>query len=227
MSTRVELDREDVYEGRLPDICIVCGDHADDEVRKSFHWTPPWTAVLILVGLLPYVVVAAILSKRMTVYAPVCHFHRGHWRSRSLLVWLGLLFFLVSGVSSAVLIAVLEDQGPPGGNDALYGMVCFGNIILLLAWLIWVVIYQNSAVRPAEITDFEITLKNVSPEFSDALRGGGRPRRRGRLRYDHDDDDYDYDDYDDYDRRAPRRGYDGEHDDDYGSSDQYRDRGRY
>src|SRR5262249_9663675 len=66
----VRLERDEVDNDSLPDVCMVCGAEATLRKRKSFSWHPPWVILLILISLWPYIIVALILTKRMTVRAP-------------------------------------------------------------------------------------------------------------------------------------------------------------
>jgi hypothetical protein len=78
-------------EGPLPNVCMVCGREATLVKRKSFSWNPSWVWVTLLLGLLPFLIIALILTKRATVEAPLCAEHKYHWAKRTALVLLGLL----------------------------------------------------------------------------------------------------------------------------------------
>src|SRR5437762_8797314 len=68
----------------LPPVCMRCGAEATVCKAKRFTWYPPWVNLLILAGLIPYAVVVAILTKRLTVSVPLCGRHRFHWGGRVL-----------------------------------------------------------------------------------------------------------------------------------------------
>jgi hypothetical protein len=165
-----ETDRES-----LPDICIVCGQPAISFVKKSFAWHPPWIAVLVLVGLLPYILVAIALTKYMTVDAPVCGGHRGYWWKRQLLSWLPPPLLLIAGLGAVLAVG---DAKPGEANMA--GFVCVGTAGLFFTWLTFALVIQSKMVRPAEITERSITLKSVHREFAAAIneirRSGGFDR---------------------------------------------------
>ena len=59
----------------LPPVCMACGAPATVRKRKLFSWQPQWVPVLILVGLLPYIIVSLVLTKRQRVETPLCERH--------------------------------------------------------------------------------------------------------------------------------------------------------
>src|ERR1700722_12168700 len=85
--------------GYFPAVCMVCGQPATMTKTKAMSWCPPWVGVLILFGVLPYAVVAAILTKRAAVQAPFCDRHHGHWVNRLLLLWSLVFVFGFIGAS--------------------------------------------------------------------------------------------------------------------------------
>lgn len=187
---QVRLRRFEVNEDLLPPVCLRCGAEAEVTRSKNFAWHPPWVAVLILVGLLPYAIVAIILTKRMKVEAPLCPQHQGHWQWRALYLYLGLALFVVLGVGSMVVLASTDNRR--GAPEAWAGFLCLGSLVAGLAWLISAAIIQHLSIRPTEITDKDITLTNVSPFFVEALHEerdrrheeDRSPRRRDRDRDD-------------------------------------------
>lgn len=186
----VRLRRYEVEDELLPPVCLKCGDNADVKRRKKFSWYPSWVNILILAGLIPFAIVAMILTKYMTIQAPVCHAHKGHWTWRSLFIWLGLLGCIILGFAAiAALVALDRPGGQRGMANQLAPFVCLGSLGVFVVWLIAAAIVQQTGIRPTEITDRDITLTNVSADFVDALRDE-RERRD--------------DDYDDRYRRRPR-----------------------
>ena len=86
------------YGGRdivdLPPVCMACGAPATVRRNKQFSWQPQWVPILILGGLLPYLIVSLILTKRQRVETPLCDRHARYW-------W---LFPLLSGVSLVLIV---------------------------------------------------------------------------------------------------------------------------
>jgi hypothetical protein len=177
----VRLHRDDA-DGYLPGVCMVCGNDATGTKSKTMSWCPPWVGVLILAGVLPYAIVALVLTKRATIQAPFCDRHQGHWFNRNAIMWGSFFLLGLICIGSFILMAALS-HGPQKQEDsAILGIVCFGGILLFLAWLITVIICQHTAIRPKEITDTHITLTNVSGGFADAVEDAKAEYRAKRRR---------------------------------------------
>jgi hypothetical protein len=171
----VRLHRDDA-DGYLPDVCMCCGEPASALTTKRMAWCPPWVGVLILAGLLPYVIVSLVMTLRATIQAPLCDQHQGHWFNRLVLMWGSAALLGLVSVAGIVFVSVLPQE-----QDAIKGFVCFGCILLLLAWLIVAIVVQNTAIRPTEITTTHITLTGVSDRFVDAVEDE-KAERRARKR---------------------------------------------
>src|SRR5205807_1917313 len=121
-------------------------------------WSPSWVYVLLLAGLLPFLIVALILTRRMRVLAPLCDAHRNHWLGRALITWGSLFGLLLLGFTAGALSELL---GPPGETNPLTGYLCGGMIAGLLVWLVVAAVLQTTAIQVVEITDTSITLSKV------------------------------------------------------------------
>src|SRR5258708_4549686 len=86
----VRIEFEDLDADALPDTCMCCGAPAAVRKERTFAWQPPWIVVLVLAGLLPYIIVSLILTRRKRVAVPLCERHQGHWAWR---LWTGLIGF--------------------------------------------------------------------------------------------------------------------------------------
>ncbi len=186
----VRLSRVEVEDDSLPSVCMKCGEDATVHKYKTFAWHPSWAILFIFLGLVPYAVAALLLTKRMTIQAPLCAQHRGHWAVRGWITWGGFgLLCLLGGMVFAFLIA--NDKRP--GGEPLMGLACLGGVLLGLIWLIVIAILQHTGIRPQEITDRSIILTNVSEEFEEALWDQRDQRRalreKPRRRRDRDEDD--------------------------------------
>ena len=162
--------------GELPAVCMYCGEPATTTAFKRMHWCPPWVGVLIFVGLLPYAIVASILTRRATVQGPFCDNHKKHWFNRSLLMWGSLFLFGVIGLGGLVIGINLPRQQA----DSVGPVLCVGGVVLFVAWLAIVIWAQNTGIRPKEITDQEILLTGVAEEFVDAVAEVDRERKARR-----------------------------------------------
>jgi hypothetical protein len=148
-------------------------------------------------GLLPFIIVAMVLTKRLRARLPLCDNHLYYWTWRTLFVLGGFLGVVVLGIGAIVLVALVEARR--GAPNRLAPFVCFGVIGLGLVWLVAAAVIQVLTIRPDEITDHDITLVRVSREFADAVRAARRRRRadeeeyyggRRRPRYEDEEDDY-------------------------------------
>src|SRR5690349_19000028 len=51
----------------LPPICLKSGLPATQWLRRNLQWHEPWLALTILAGVLVYVIIALIMTKRATI----------------------------------------------------------------------------------------------------------------------------------------------------------------
>ena len=180
-------------EGDLPNICMRCGQEATCTKTKNLSWFPPWVSILILAGLLPYAIVATILTKKALLRAPFCDQHKGHWFNRSLLMWGTFFLFGLLGLGGFIFAANL----PRPQNEEVFPFVCVGSLVFFVVWAIIVVVCQQTAIRPKEITDREILLEGVCDTFVQAIAEVDRERvarkrkrkEEGRGRWDDDEDE--------------------------------------
>jgi hypothetical protein len=155
---RVKLLKDEVVEGGLPPVCMVCGATAVVDVKRPFSWHPSWA---VLFGVL----VAVCLTKRRTVFAPMCERHRSYWSFRAAVTWLGFVAVVLAGVGAIVLMASLS-----GTPDQWLGALAFLVFALLFAtWLVLVNQSRRTSIRCLEITDSTITLTGVSGIFVAAV----------------------------------------------------------
>jgi hypothetical protein len=183
------LGRYEVERKQLPELCMRCGEPATTHKSRNFAWVPPWVIVTIVAGLLPYIIVAAVLTKRMRVSVPLCDAHKNHWRIRSLII---LLAF--------VAILALVGLDVAFGDKDFVAILIIATLIAGFGWLVLVAVLQTTAIRPTEITDRSITLRGVAETFSDAVLHERERRQEEERDYDdrpgrrrRDADDYHYD----------------------------------
>src|SRR5438132_7541989 len=120
----IRLDRFEAEEGDLPAVCMKCGASAVTSKMKRFAWHPPWVWILIIFGLLPFAIVALVVTKRMIVRGPLCNEHRNHWLWRAWFTYGGLtvLFFAFIAV---MVLAASSDNGPGRREgNALFSVLC-------------------------------------------------------------------------------------------------------
>jgi hypothetical protein len=184
---RVWLDDRLCERGDLPDVCMQCGNHTTNRMRKTFHWTPPWVLVTILAGLPIYVILAIVLRKTVRAEVPLCDAHKRHWLYRTLVILLGLLAAIVL----TIVIAVIVGNLPPG--NSVRDVLPFSIFLVWIVWLVGAVVATRNAIRPLEIQDNRgIQLGGVCREFADAYREhedevfeASRRRRADRAALEH------------------------------------------
>src|SRR5690348_7389389 len=106
---QLRLGRHEVEEEWLPQLCMRCGEPAAFTKRKTFSWYPAWVYLLILVHLLVFLIVALVLTKRMTVPVPLCDKHRHQFLWPVLLGVAALLLLLGTIFGGIGLLAALDE----------------------------------------------------------------------------------------------------------------------
>ena len=184
-------DRECTTDGRLPPVCVRCGADADRTVRRTFSWYPTWVNILILAGVIPWLIVMLLMTKRMTVYAPVCDRHRNHWLTRGILANGAAVLGFVALIGLMVLGFVLADRNNLNNPDyGLYGLIA--GVVVFVVLIVVAVVVSKGTIRADEITDEEIKLAGVAGEFIDAVEDEREARRKARKqRRRRDADEYD------------------------------------
>jgi hypothetical protein len=201
---RYECDRD----GKLPPVCMKCGAEAEHYVKRTFSWYPPWVLATILAGVLPWMVLASVLTKKLTVYVPLCSEHRAYFSRRVLiggLIILAGVMLTIFGIYVSIIFVV-----QPNATNARF-IPCCGTLFLFCMAMLVASIVMQSGIKAVGITDDDIKLNGVSEGFVEAVRDDRRAkeerraergdeddRPRGRRRDDSDEDD-------DYEDRRPRR----------------------
>ena len=163
----VRLTMGEVKGASLPRVCMRCGASADVVKERKFSWRPSWVLVTLFAGLLPYLIISAILTKYMTVPAPLCQEHQGHWSKRTIF---NLCYFLALAALVVGLIVVpnlLDLRGQ--ALDNVVGFACLSIPGALFIWLVVNIIIETQMITPTEITERSITLKGVHAGFVDAV----------------------------------------------------------
>jgi hypothetical protein len=177
----IRLRKYELRKYGLPPVCLRCGAPTGEPRHRTFSWSPPWVAILIICGLLPYLIVALILTKKMRMPVPLCRKHRWHWTGRHLII-LGSLLALIPLVILAVVFTNPAEQG---------AVAVIGFAGGLLLWIILTVILLLTIIRPTEITDESITLAGLSEKFVDAVEEEREERAERRRRRERDEEDED------------------------------------
>jgi hypothetical protein len=166
----IQLSRREAEEGDLPDVCMCCGEPATERKRRRFVSHPLWVYLLLPMGYLPYVLVAAILTEHIRCYTLFCPRHKNHWSVRNLIVWGAFAAILALILGGLVLVSSLSGSVSQSTETLLFGSLCAGSFLLMLCWFISIPLSQVTAIHPADATERHLTLKRVSPEFVEAVR---------------------------------------------------------
>ncbi len=159
---KVRLSRREAERGLLPRVCALTGVPTEDVKTHKFWWMPSWVYVTLVAGLLPYVIIALVTRKSMTVELPLIRGKHAHWLVRQLFALLGVLGTLVLFFVGVVLSMDTRN----GGQKEQLGLILMaGGGILFLVVLFGAVIFNATAIRPVEITDSHITLTGVHEDF--------------------------------------------------------------
>lgn len=136
------------------DRCVRCGRPADGRpIRRKLQWHHPAIYLALLVNVLVYLVIALVLTKRMTLEFGIC----AEDRSKRFQAMTILSLMALAGPLISVALCVGLGTEEVAGVSALVG----GGI--LLAALVGLVLCQGSInlVRPTRIDDREARLTGV------------------------------------------------------------------
>ena len=138
----------------LPNACVKCNAPvtSDAKLKQRFYWHTPALYALVISPLL-YAIVAAIISKRATLYVGLCAEHKTARNNAMVFSWLiGLLGFFGMFVCFASELPAL-------------GLLCL--LMTFVGPLIWIL--GGQSLKPTEIDDTHIWLKGACPEYLDNL----------------------------------------------------------
>ncbi|MEP6706292.1 MAG: hypothetical protein ABJC05_02165 [Pyrinomonadaceae bacterium] len=137
----------------LPPRCVKCNSPTDGSLRRKLSWHHPALYLLLLVGILIYVIIAAILSKRATVDIGLCAGHRRKRRNGMILGWL----MFVGGIFVAII-----------GFASDYPIVGIIGIVLIPVGLVWLILVAR-IVTVKKIDDRFVWLKGINRDYLAAL----------------------------------------------------------
>ena len=137
----------------LPYRCVKCNGPADSWLKRKLSWHHPALYFLIFAGLLVYVIIAAILSKRATVDIGLCNDHRSKRRSG---IILGLLM-LIAGIFVAII-----------GFASEYTIVGIVGLVLVPVGIVWMIVAARLVVVK-KIDDRFVWLNGINRDYLAAL----------------------------------------------------------
>jgi hypothetical protein len=137
----------------LPPVCVKSGLPATTWLPRNLSWHPPWCYLGLLLGLIPFVILALIMTKRATIQIGLTDewaARRKFWIFVGWMVGLAGLALFIGGI---VLIANEVEPGvigiPVGLITAVVGLI-IGNA-------------GASVISPKKIDDTYIWIKGVNP----------------------------------------------------------------
>ena len=165
--------------------CMRCGAQAATRGRKTFKWAPPWTLALLPLGVIPYFLIGLIVTKSCKIPVPLCASHRNHWNWR---LWAVVGLFAVTVLTTIgypFAVAAMAGSNKAQAN-ALFGLWCPACLTTVVLCFTAFVVLQFTAIRPVQITDRDVTMTNVSPEYAQAVEDHSvrapRPHRADKDR---------------------------------------------
>jgi MFS family permease len=138
----------------LPDRCVKCNAPANGlRLKRKLAWHHPVLYLLVFGAALLYVIIAAVLSKRATVYLGMCAEHFQGRRKRIAIGWL-LLVAAIVGVPAAI------------AYD--YPMVALLAVAVFLFSLVWLIVVAR-VVTVKKIDDRLVWLKGINSNYLSQL----------------------------------------------------------
>jgi hypothetical protein len=158
----VRLEKRFCTGGRLPWVCLICGNSADNWKRITFSYRPLWIDLFMVFGLPLWIILTILLTKRMRVECPVCEMHRTYWKrkERKTYAFAASLFL---GTIVLIALATLPE------SDTLQIASFVLIMVNVLVSITGMIVVNVTGVRPRRINKYDITLKGVSSEFANAL----------------------------------------------------------
>ncbi len=148
----------------LPHVCLKTNEPAVTKLTRKMSWHPPAVYFALLLGLIPYIIIAIAVSKKATIEVPIgetVRSRRKTWITIGLIALFAGMGLLLYGISLAADNSRLNDD--TGGILALAGFV-----ILFLD--LFVAVYVGSTVvKPTKIDHDYVWLTGVNKEYLSRL----------------------------------------------------------
>ena len=152
----IEVDRTRFREGAdVPHVCVLSGREADGTTEFRLAYTPGWTFILLLFGILPFFVASWFAAQRITIHLPVERAARDQLRGRKR-----------TAVAFAVVGMVAVVAGVAISSTALQ----WAGVPVALAGLLWIAVAPRvPRWRPSE-DPAKLRLGWLHEDFIAALR---------------------------------------------------------
>jgi hypothetical protein len=160
----VWLDEREWKDGQTPEICMRCGAPATHRIKKNVSWRPWWVYFFLGVPF-AFVPLWIVETQRRRVVFRFCKRHRFQWLNRCLIIWGGLLVWLLW----FCLVINASRFSPTGG---FHGWVSdLLGIFFLATFAGWIILSATLTLTAIRAKDFKgplIQLTNVAHSFVQA-----------------------------------------------------------
>jgi hypothetical protein len=163
---RVSVLREQIADGSLPSVCVVCGRDAPDR-RFPDLATPPARAGLssplfVLLSFWASILIAARSDEDWAGGLPFCPRHRSYWTRRAWFI-IGGWVFLIASMVIGILFTNLTNPNPPP----------HWTFVVAICWLLFFLpaflLVHLASTRPIASSPDSITLAGASRKFVSAV----------------------------------------------------------
>jgi len=142
------------HDAILPPYCVKCGRPAEPNLlSKKFSWHPQWLYIFVLIAILIYVILAAVISKRMKLQLPLCAQHMEKYKT----LRLAAAVLLLGCIPEMILAGVYLPERYAG-----YGYAA--GFLALLAGLVCLILF-GALLRPTRIDEYYGYFANAGPDF--------------------------------------------------------------
>src|SRR5262249_36730086 len=140
-------------------VCVKGNHGANQMVKRTLQWHHPAIALALLLGLLPYIILAVVMTKRATIHVGMC---QGCMSRRNKAIAIAWILGLVS-VAMFIGGLVLASDNSRDTMAAIGGFSVLGAVLLFIGTLIYAIV-GTVLVKPSRISDRFVWLKGVHPD---------------------------------------------------------------
>ena len=170
----VVITREQLDQGVLPDICMICGQPTTNRQTHSIPYQPKWAEAASLggytLGGIPGVIIHMMTSHKVHIPCPICEQHTGDRHARNVYASIGWVLIPVLG-GLGTFMGYLRW----GGSDFVAGLAIPMGFVGLFAYILpiiymsWNVVHceQNSDGKSKE---GQICIRRVCSAFASEVR---------------------------------------------------------
>ena len=178
----VVVGAKDVAAGRLPDFCMVCGEHTTARVKTTIHYQSKAAQAAMMLGFflggIPGVAIAILTSHETPVACPICARHRNHWSRLTIFASIGWMIpILLAGVGFLIGYLASNSSSVDRPETAAFVGMLTGFVSGLAIYLIPVIYLYCTVVKCEQTSDHHISFNRVSSAFARAARSQGERQK--------------------------------------------------